>query len=338
MGKRTKISFDVNNIFLEAAHTPASKAEFMRSELWPVAVSIYALTEGVSKIGPITHGSRVHLMTDGGFSIGSIDVVTPGGTPKYRVLTADGLFCKDSEYVGASYSSRLETVNPRYICQQLRPASTHSTKNYMLDAAKQASLGVSKLIESSLSNLCYKLDISSKPKVHIHDSDLITAMMYLTFGNSNNVAPQDRQRIQNLYTKHLDDISKFLKNVERLENLFTTDKWILCRNSAGGVVVGAISRHPLQVAMQNFKSYGSFTGGGPFNFADVIVPFQWYKTYEDIPIEIRTELDISLMMLKNHMNKPDIGEIDDTTVWDGVEAFCIKEWVTGNVPVFVLPK
>ena len=60
MTKKIKERVDVNDIFYDGVHDDASKAEVMRSALWPVLVAMYSFSDKQLRIGPVRHFAQGH--------------------------------------------------------------------------------------------------------------------------------------------------------------------------------------------------------------------------------------------------------------------------------------
>jgi len=164
--------------------------------------------------------------------------------------------------------------------------------------------------------------------------------MLMHYDNGTGVTSGHAQGVREAYEDYKAKVVKFKDDVDRMFSLVTTDKWIVVPNTVGGVLIGAVSHHPMHVALENYKEWGEMKPNGVgFTFADVIVPFKWYKNMDCVPSNIRSELDIALMMFYTHINQNSFPTIGSShKVWEAVETIATNTYNTNNASVFMLPK
>ena len=124
MAKRVKVQVDVNDVFLDTVD-PAVRTAVVKSEMWPIVLATYATTERKAKVGAFHNAGEkiIHMMTDGGFSVCAI--VKNGVGDEYRFMSADNFLVGMDAATTYHYSNRMESVNPRYLANNLRPESKH---------------------------------------------------------------------------------------------------------------------------------------------------------------------------------------------------------------------
>jgi hypothetical protein len=348
MAKKVRTQIDINDIFMANAHDDASKAVFVRSELWPIAVSIYALTDRVAKIGPVaTDGNFVAMTTDEGFTICGLQRWHDGsGKDRYALLRSDGYATPGGLHNRQMYTSQIESYNPRYIINKLKASSVGNVRDAILECATNAKTAVHTLMDTTLHETKRLLDANKRPTIghglpHDDIGLFATNLADVYFGSGESVTLEDRQELRDRYDAYIKKLEVFNGNLNRVLDMFSTDKWVVMPNTLGGMIIGAVTRHPLQVALETYKKYNRLPNNhnNTFNYADISVPFRWYKNMDCVPANIRSDVEIAMMMLKTHTNTPDLPDIHhNDKVWESVESIAISNYKFGHAPIYILPK
>ena len=342
MAKRVKVQVDVNDVFLDTVD-PAERTAVIKSEMWPVVLATYATTERKAKVGAFHNGGEkiIHMMTDGGFSVCAI--VKNGVGDEYRFTSADNYLVGTNPTNTYHYSNRMESVNPRYLANNLRPESKHDAKASLMSDLRKAQVAPSdifrQVLHMMIENFAGSWSGTNKPEATV-DKELITELVLAQFSEDKyEIAPAQAQRLRGVYLDYMGEVKKFNAMLDRVAAYFTTDKWLLIPNSLGGVTLGAISYHAIQVAIDNYRKTGSMPSETEFNYGVPVVPFKRYKTMNDIPDDISSELNIALTMLKAHTNTQEgMPDVSEPRYWESIEAIGIQHYRIGRTPLYILSK
>lgn len=342
MAKREKIQVDVNDVFLDTVD-PAERTAVIKSEMWPVVLATYATTERKAKVGAFHNAGEkiIHMMTDGGFSVCAI--VKNGVGDEYRFMSADNFLVGMDAATTYHYANRMESVNPRYLASNLRPESKHDAKASLMSDLRKAQVAPSSIFRSVLSLMLEDFAGSwsgtNKPEASV-DRELITELILAQFSEDKyEIPPAQAQRLRGVYLDYMGEMKTFNNIMDRVAAYFTTDKWLLIPNSLGGVVLGAISYHAIQVAIDIYRKTGNLPSETEFNFGVPVVPFKRYKTMNDIPDDISSELNIALTMLKAHINtQSGMPDVSEPRYWESIEAIGLQHYRVGRTPLYILSK
>ena len=126
MAKREKIKVDPKDLFLDTVD-PVTQSIVMKSEMWPIVLSVYSTTEQRAKVAAYGNNSQekiIHMATDQGFSVCAIARSAAGfGTDvnyEYRFMSADYYLTGSDTNVTHNYSTRMVSSKPKYIANNLR--------------------------------------------------------------------------------------------------------------------------------------------------------------------------------------------------------------------------
>ena len=342
MAKRVKIQVDVNDVFTDTVDS-AVRTAVVKSEMWPIVLATYATTERKAKVGAFHNGAEkiIHMMTDGGFSVCAI--VKNGVGDEYKFMSADNHLVGIDPTNTYYYSNRMVSVNPRYLANNLRPESKHDAKASLMSDLRRAQTAPSDIFRSVLSLMLEDFAGSwsgtNKPEATV-DTKLITELILAQFSEDKyEIPPAQAQRLRGVYLDHMGEVRKFNDIMDRVAAYFTTDKWLLIPNSLGGVTLGAVSHHAIQVAIENYRKTGSMPSETEFNYGVPVVPFKRYKTMNDIPDDISSELNIALTMLKAHTNTQEgMPNVAEPRYWESIEAIGMQHYRIGRTPLYILSK
>ena len=346
MAKKIKEQVDLSDMFYDGVHDDASKAKVMRSPLWPLAVAVYAYFKPL-RLGPVCHsgteGELFHFLTESGLPVVCLNRGTDGDI---RVMTADRGVHGWAVDKTLPYTSVLKSNNIRYVIAKLKPNAHHDVKGCLHRAIERASVAMpelmSKLLDDVVDNLAN--DRMSKPKVEMPSHLPAVLMRIVIEGKSkDSIAPSQLRELTTAYSDYMAMNDRFEAAVNRGADMFNGDKWVAMNRVLGGVIVGAVSSKPLLAAYDIYKEKGGFPSSSSHNYIESVVPFKWYKNIESMPQDIRSEFELSAVMLRAHTNStgilPDIRESNGgMVVWEPVEAFGFSSWATNSADFIVFNK
>jgi hypothetical protein len=161
--------------------------------------------------------------------------------------------------------------------------------------------------------------------------------------SKDSIAPSQLRELTTAYSDYMAMNDRFEAAVNRGADMFNGDKWVAMNRVLGGVIVGAVSSKPLLAAYDIYKEKGFFPSSSSHNYIESVVPFKWYKNIESMPQDIRSEFELSAVMLRAHTNStgilPDIRESNGgMVVWEPVEAFGFSSWATNSADFIVFNK
>lgn len=342
MAKRVKIQVDVNDVFLDTVD-PAERAAVIKSEMWPIVLAAYATTERKAKVGAFYNGSEkiIHMMTDEGFSVCGITKTITG--EEYSFLSADNYLVGTNLTNTYHYSNRMSSTKPRYMANNLRPESKHDAKASLMSDLRKAQVAPSDIFRQTLFMMLESFSggwqAMAKPEASVA-SELATELILAQFSEDKyEIPPAQAQRLRGVYLDHIGEVRKFNAMMDRVATYFTTDKWLLIPNSLGGVILGAVSYHAIQVAIDIYRKTGNLPSETEFNYGVPVVPFKRYKTMNDIPDDISSELNIALTMLKAHTNtQAGMPDVSEPRYWESIEAIGLQHYRIGRTPLYILSK
>jgi len=342
MAKRVKIQVDVNDVFLDTVD-PAERTAVIKSEMWPVVLAAYATTERKAKVGAFHNAGEkiIHMMTDEGFSVCGVGKTITG--EEYSFMSADNYLVGTNHTNTYHYSNRMSSTKPRYMANNLRPDSRHDAKASLMQDLRKAQNAPSEIIRQTLymmiENFSGGWQAMVKPEASV-DRELITELVLAQFSEDKyEIPPAQAQRLRGVYLDYMGEVRKFNAVMDRVAAYFTTDKWLLIPNSLGGVILGAISYHAIQVAIDIYRKTGNLPDETSFNFGVPVVPFKRYKSMNDIPDDIASELNIALTMLKAHTNtQAGMPDVSEPRYWESIEAIGLQHYRIGRTPLYILSK
>lgn len=350
MAKKIKEQVDISDIFYDGTHDDAAKARVMKSSVWPVLVALYSFSEKQLQIGPVHYSdgstdNLYHLLTRSGVPAAAVrhcgDMID--------VMNADRMIHGSKIDTHYPYSTRISSNNPRYIVSKLNPSSNHEAKVCLNNAIKASRNAFRNALRSSLDSAVDVLAGRSvtKPKIRGLENEGMTALYDLAMGavSKSDIDPVILAEITKVYDAHNVAMTQFVKDVDRATDMLHSDKWVVANGVLGGLVVGAITSKNLINAYNTYKRSGTLPDHESHNYDEAVVPFKWYKSVEDMPEALRSELEASAVMLKAHTNStgllPEVANSkthNTTCVWESLEAFGYNSWNTNGTDIVVFNK
>ena len=354
MTKKIKERVDVNDIFYDGVHDDASKAEVMRSALWPVLVAMYSFSDKQLRIGPVRHFAQghnaihmmVHFLTASGTTAAAVRLDADG---EMLVMSADRGIHGGGASTLAHYTNRITSKNPRYIVNTLKADSSHEGLDFIRNSIKNSQNIFSEVLFKSLDQIVDVLAECgvNRPRVKDLSHDETDTLLNIALGNKSKseADPHILGRVEHKYSTYTTEMAEFIKRVDRAADMFHSDKWVVAKSVFGGVIVGAVSSKPLRIAYEMYKLDGHFPHYVSRRYDEAVVPFKWYKSLDALPEDIKSDFTASAVMFKAHFNSnsqellPTLGGTDThTVVWESIEAHGFNSWMTGGTDVIVFNK
>lgn len=309
---KTRLKFDPDNFFLVGQHDTIERVNFMRDSIFPLAVAAYNAAEGQIRIGHIEYYDndtvrRVHLVSPTGLSVAYIDWQVDG--------TIQMLHNRSPLAHPASAMRSLCTNSSRYLMNKLSKSSTHDAKESLSSGAHKARTdkAYSSILHDIVESVISKIngDRLERPRVEFGWNDEMSHILALYFAGeiTKNDIPLDKLTdFESRYGRYVIKRDKFTSTMQGTIDFFTGDKWVLISGINNGVILGAVSDEPVLAAINTMIKTGSLPS--PYELANTyvkeVVPFTWHRSFEDIPDDIRSEVELSLLMLKSHTDSPEL--------------------------------
>jgi hypothetical protein len=341
MAKREKV--DISDIFLDGAMNAQEKAEVMLSPLWSIAVAAYSTTERKLRVAGYKP-EVIYFTNEHGLNV--MAAALRGATYKLE-KPHDPISVNKFDGSLDSYGVILQTNNPRYIVNVLRKTSTHRVKEQLISSLFSADTQVSRSIRSALNLAAEKINGDSR--FHFEHMEMdgelqsYVAEIVASGASWEYVKPEIRTKFDSAYKKYADNKKNFDRVLDRIWDMFSTDKWLYVPMN-GGLILGVVSHHATQALVDQVrrdKSTSSF-------HADMNLmpehPPKWYRTYEDVPEDIRRDFEMACLMFKTHAGydggivpPQQIGEdVSTAKLWEPVGATCRKFY--NEEPVYLITK
>jgi hypothetical protein len=309
---KTRLKFDPDNFFVVGQHDTIERAKFMRDAIFPLAVAAYNAAEGQIRIGQIKYHengpvSRVHLVSPTGLSVAYIDWQANG----------DIQMLHNRSPLASSVSAvrSLCTNNARYLMNKLSKSSLHDARLKLASDADRARTdrAYTNIVHDIVESVINKIngDRLSQARVDFGWNDDMPHILALYFAGEitkNDIPLNKLTDFETRYNRYVTKRDKFMQTMQGTVDFFTGDKWLLIDGINNGVILGAISGEPVVEAVQTMVKTGSLLTPHEhdYKYAKPVVPFTWYRSFEDIPDDLRSQVEISLVMLKSHTGRPEL--------------------------------
>jgi hypothetical protein len=316
MAKREKV--DISDIFLDGAMNAQEKASVMASPLWPIAIAAYSTTERKLRVAGYKP-ETIYFTNSHGFNVMAANYT--GNT--YRLFRPhDPISIVKFDGSTDSYSAMLDTKNPRYIVNILRKTSTHRAREWLIDSLNSADKQAVHSIRTAMDSSAEKINGGNRFYFEHMDMDSelqsYVAEIVASGASWEYVKPEIRAKFDTAYQKYAESKKNFDRVLDRVREMFSTDKWLYSPVN-GGVVLGVVSHHATQALVDEVrrnKSTSSF-------YSDINLmpehPPKWYKTYEDVPEDIRRDFEMACLMFKTHVGY-DGGILPPSSLREGTAA------------------
>ena len=360
MGKRQKI--DVNNVFLPEALDEKDKQYVMKSAGWPLVVAAHSTTEQQVFVAGLARHSvlgshTIHMTNKSGVNVCAIKINDEGKLSEFCRVDNPLSNCNSKgfefEVPHTFYTQLLKTDSVRYAMNALRKNSTHRAKDDLIEALHRADRVVSEYVHDIISDILHvhnNNDYPAPPTVRLNNDTQIALLRMFEGDLSKDALPFEYQDILNkTFQTWQKEATNFRNVFNQAIEFFNTDKWIVFRMN-GGVVLGVMSRHTALAQLEKCRDTFDSSVPRDMNYLDMSHPYRWYKNLNDIPAEIRHELNLSLVMLKAHLpqntdydierdllpNKADHESRKDR-VWTSIGAARNHQW-HNHTPFYLISK
>lgn len=327
-----------NTFFYDAMTTEAERKDAMTSPMWPIVVAAMNACDGGLRVGTVKkqHGDS------------SIELVNSCGFMVARVHCGRGVYYLNTYSDGISVTNgyqRIKSKRPKYIAQQLKKPKDGDEGSELYDELRDslrvADMTPNRIMHGFLNDTVRSMyDGYSAPTASMSDEmATILLRMYMKEMHPSEVDAVDQTKLDNAYKKYCANRDKLNESFSVVRDLFSKDKWVLVYDYLNNsVMVGALSHHPAQAAVDLYIKEGSFRASNAFSYAQIVHLFQWYPSFDAIPDDIRKELEIQLMMYKVNTN----GERLLPSVTHGLKLWAEggmainSDW--GDAPVIIMDK
>lgn len=299
----------MKDYFLEGLLSDNTKRDVMASPLWSVAVACINQTNGGVVVGDVYKfdGNEVHslsLVTPSGFQVGCVHRDSASDTAVHKF----GVF--NSPYRSSTAPSQdvFDNVKSRKIPYIIRKIKTSGSDPYnaLLNAYTNAQVGVNNILSNITNKLIHETKAVRPSRVVDLDeeSTLDLLRFYKKDIDTSQISGQIQFRLDKAYERYKEFLSQTAVGISESMQFFDKNKWVVfnrLNNNAKGVIVGAVSREPLLRAVEHYNIHSSLPQPHQYTYVDMIVPFKWYRSVNDIPEDIRRDIEMQLTMAKVNM-------------------------------------
>lgn len=339
MAKTQKVKINIEDLFLPTMHTKESMAATTRHPLWPIAVACYGVGEGRAVIGEVT-ANTIRIVSKLGFYIAELQENKGDENSEYYIKLAAGP-------TNAQFSTYpVVSKSIRYIVNKLSKNSAHPAKSGILRCTRDAEMFINDRLGEMLDHGINRMSdtkLRDTPMVNFPDS-VATALMLLCKGV---LKPEDMSHnflsiVDDKYKQYVKASGDYKKVIAEAREFFNEDKWFLVNGVSGGVVLGAVGKQPMLAMLDKIERENSLSIDRPdrYSYLDALFPFRWYKSLNDIPEEVKSQVNMQLMMIKTHTNSsglvPEFTEMHGHKFWPGIGAAIGRDW--GSVQYLVFTK
>lgn len=316
MGKQKRITFNVNDMFLEGQNDADVRAKFIRSPLFGIAVNLYNRAKTLKNLDLRVGFIDVTKFNAGTEAVTKVNLVTPTGIPVALISNsaADyssigfGTFSSHTESIEGAFR-QLASSNPKYVQSKLSAKSDHDAAGAFDYAIVSAYKFLDNLLRNLSDNLVDHLSgerFVGRPLISSSKlTDDVTTFLLNIYAGKCTFAemPMDmRNLLDNNLTQHEQKCLKFNQAIQKSIEFMDSDKWILMPRMNNGIVMACISPDGVTEALAKYRD-GLYLPDTPaFRYAREVVPCKWYPSFESIPDDYRKGIEFSLMMLKTHRN------------------------------------
>jgi len=312
--------------FLQGFYDNATKKEVMGSRLWPIIVA--AINQVKDSHDSLVVGDVIRFENDNKHIMG-VSLTNRVGFNVVGMYMASEDPKADIYFGGINSSNRnqstlcivsmhpsVKSSNVKYIVRKIKTPNTDPSidlANKWTEAKNYVNTKLERMLDSGLT-----AGNSDRIDRILLNKDAVIALVKMHMGDmSRTEVPQDvLAHIELRYLTYVDTQKKVRDYATDIRQMFSNDKWVLFSNMYNNsVIVGAVSKQPFQAAVDNYISTGSLPSTSVFKYAEIVVPFKWYKSFTDIDDDIRRDIEMQLTMLKLHTKSdkpiiPTAGSID----------------------------
>lgn len=350
MGKR--VQFNPADVFLSGACSESEQIALRGTCLWPTVVAMYSACEKgirVSKFAREPSGNSMSVFISNQCGIHVARVSTDGSEHTVEVVR-DPLSDVMPDRSWGMYSCLARSRNPRYLSTVFRKGSNHDAKSGVIHALYRADRALNDFCVNTLDRVCIAANDRNRPSVIKFDMsyDIQKEMAKaLVEGRGLSSLPMDVQEKFNIeYAKYNQQVDKFMGVMNKASEFYSADKWVYVPMGQFGMILASVTSYAFNAAIDEFRRYLSTNADYTTNFFDFDLAGapRWYKSYEDVPESVRSEFELSCLMMRTHaggydgiLPPPDINTGDDNTLlWLPIGSGVRKYY--GEYPIYLINK
>lgn len=306
MAKRIKETVDVSKLFNAALLSSQQQQEIIRSESWPIIVAAYSKVEGDLRVHDVENtGNTIiyHLTNSQGITTAA---VTKSGD-EFNFLTADSPLATHNPASTLYYTRQATSKHAAYLVSKLRKDSdlSHRLKRSTVEIHGK----FSSIMRSAVDTTVDKIAKSSVtvPRIELNNGAQI-ALSKLLVGDCtvHDIPVSVRQHISDAYKNYSTKANHITASINGALDCFSSPKFMFVPMYNRGILLGAISPQPMIAALETYRNGDSLPDGHSFNYCDFTMKPTWYPSIESLPDNVRSELEISLLMFKSHTGVDDL--------------------------------
>lgn len=311
---REVVKLELKDLFLDGALTENEQRAVMKSELWPVFVAAYSGTDrNIRVCGYMDHRQqivrtfyeRIIFSTKEGFNCGLIKKDATGDNDGEYVVATFQSACGSAS--DSYLSNVLRTKNIRYAISKLQKGE-HDAREGLRNVANTVPNMLSRRIREVVDMACdrvYGESVHQRPRCGLPDYvSTALAELYMKEIESHQIPEQMIAELYKNYKEYSKRRNKFEDAMNTVSEMFSGEKYWLFTNVRGGVMLGKISGMPVQAAIEEYRKdhLPEYYKLSYYVEGSTDMPLKWYPSMDDIPADVRKQLDIQLVMLKAHAN------------------------------------
>ncbi len=323
MGKRNTVKVDINEMFLPNTimDNETVRKDAVQSPVWPIAVAIYAATEKRVRVseffGPQNswaaaseQAHKMCLSTTHGFPVATINYdprpknERDDSETAFTIQSTNNLFMDRPFGLGGS---TLHTNSQRYAVQKMFKGS-HDVHGEIMTSVLtvERTFGeyIRTVIDSAMDNI-YGASLSGRPSQPIPREYSHFVMKVLMGDMGKSAIPFNvMDKIKTLYETMRQSDEKFDKAIGMVRSTFEGEKIVFIPGIRKGVMIGKTNTLPIMTALDLYEKGECLPYAANFAYMPEVgftLPLKWYKSMQDLPEELRRELEIQLVMLKAYI-------------------------------------
>lgn len=361
MGKRNTVKVDINEMFLPNAmmDNETVRKDAVQSPVWPIAVAIYAATDKRVRVseffGPQNswaaaseQAHKMCLSTTHGFPVATINY---DPRPKderdesettFTIQSTNNLFMDRPFGLGGS---TLHTNSQRYAVQKMFKGSHDVHGEIMtsvLTVERTFSEYIRTIIDNAVDNI-YGTGLSGRPTQPIPREYAHLVMKVLMGDMDKSAIPFNvMDKIKTLYESMKQHDERFDKALNTTRLMFEGEKIVFIPGVRNGVIVGKTNTLPIMSALDLYEKGDRLPYADNFAYMPEVgftQPLTWYKSMQDLPEDLRREVEIQLVMLKAHIGCdnliPTPADMGEKRFWPEIGVSC-RRYSSNCAPMFLL--
>ena len=351
MGKR--VQFNPADVFLSGACSESEQIALRGSCLWSTVVAMYSACEKgirVSKFAREPSGNSMSAFISNRYGIHVARVSTDGSEHTVEVVR-DPISDVMPDRSWGMYSCLARSRNQRYLTTVFRKGSTHDAKAGITHALYKADHTLNDFCVNMLDRVSVAINDRNRPSVIKFDMsyDIQKEMAKaLVEGRGLSSLPMDVQNKFNTeYAKYNQQVDKFMGVMDKVSEFYNADKWVYVPMGQFGMILASVTSYAFNAAIDEFRrSLSTNKADYTTNFFDFDLAGapRWYKSYEDVPESIRSEFELSCLMMRTHAGGYDgilppldinVGD-DNTLLWLPIGSGVRKYY--SEYPIYLINK